>query len=240
MAGLAAGGAEAVAPTVANWLYGSNPDVKKDAKGNVIASELTAEQKNTLSNIIGLGTAGATGLAGGSVTDVVSSTGLAQTAVEDNRDVVLAIWDNKLGLGKDDFSVGHSAIFEIYGKSITNAFPIEPKVKDTKEELTWQQVLDREKRYPESLFLVNIPDDKEAEFDVAAEYYKNRTTWITVPFLSNQTNCVDASTAILRAGGYSNLSQNLLPAGLWRAMYLRSLSPFSGVQKIDKAPWGSK
>jgi hypothetical protein len=84
MAGLAAGGAEAVAPAVANWLYGSNPDVKKDEKGNVIASELTAEQKNTISNIIGLGTAGATGLAGGSVTDVVSSTGLAQTALEDN------------------------------------------------------------------------------------------------------------------------------------------------------------
>ena len=84
MAGLAAGGAEAVAPAVANWLYGSNPDVKKDADGNVIASELTAEQKNTLSNIIGLGTAGATGLAGGSVTDVVGSTGLAQTAVEGN------------------------------------------------------------------------------------------------------------------------------------------------------------
>ena len=84
MAGLAAGGAEAVAPAVANWLYGSNPDVKKDADGNVIASELTADQKNTLSNIIGLGTAGVTGLAGGSVTDVVNSTGLAQTAVEDN------------------------------------------------------------------------------------------------------------------------------------------------------------
>ena len=84
MAGLAAGGAEAVAPAVANWLYGSNPDVKKDAKDNVIASELTAEQNNILSNIIGLGTAGVTGLASGSVTDVVSSTGLAQTAVEDN------------------------------------------------------------------------------------------------------------------------------------------------------------
>ena len=50
MAGLAAGGAEAVAPAVANWLFGSNPDVKKDAKGNVIASELTADQKNTLSH----------------------------------------------------------------------------------------------------------------------------------------------------------------------------------------------
>ena len=84
LAGVSAGGAELIAPAVANWLYGSNPDVKKDANGNVIASELTAEQKNTISNIIGLGTAGATGLAGGSVTDVVSSTGLTQTAVEEN------------------------------------------------------------------------------------------------------------------------------------------------------------
>ena len=84
LAGVSAGGAEAVAPAVANWLYGSNPDVKKDADGKVIVSQLTADQKNTISNIIGLGTVGATGLAGGSVTDVVSSTGLAQTAVEEN------------------------------------------------------------------------------------------------------------------------------------------------------------
>ena len=102
MAGLAAGGAEAVAPVVANWLYGSNPDVKKDAKDNVIASELTADQKNTLSNIIGLGTAGVTGLAGGSVTDVVSSTGLAQTAVEDNGNTR---WWEKRHDGTQDLSV---------------------------------------------------------------------------------------------------------------------------------------
>ena len=102
MAGLAAGGAEAVAPVVANWLYGSNPDVKKDAKGNVIASELTADQKNTLSNIIGLGTVGATGLAGGSVTDVVNSTGLAQTTVEDNGNTR---WWEKRHDGTQDLSV---------------------------------------------------------------------------------------------------------------------------------------
>ena len=102
MAGLAAGGAEAVAPAVANWLFGSNPDVKKDAKGNVIASELTADQKNTLSNIIGLGTVGATGLAGGSVTDVVNSTGLAQTTAEDNGNTR---WWEKRHDGTQDLSV---------------------------------------------------------------------------------------------------------------------------------------
>ena len=117
MAGLAAGGAEAVAPAVANWLYGSNPDVKKDADGKVIASQLTAEQKNTLSNIIGLGTAGATGLAGGSVTDVVSSTGLAQTAVEDNRLLYQSEYDRAKKLSQNKTAL--DKLSSIEGRIIT-------------------------------------------------------------------------------------------------------------------------
>ena len=52
-AGLSAGGAEALAPVVSNWLYG------KDTK------ELTADEKATVSNIVSLGAAGLTAGAGG-------------------------------------------------------------------------------------------------------------------------------------------------------------------------------
>ena len=71
-AGLSAGGAEALAPVVSNWLYG------KDAK------ELTADEKATVSNIVSLGAAGLTAGAGGTGADMVSSSQLASSAVEDN------------------------------------------------------------------------------------------------------------------------------------------------------------
>ena len=95
-AGLSAGGAELLAPKVANWLFGNTAGIEKDENGNVIASKLTAEQKQTVSNIVSLGAAGLTAGAGGTGTDVVSSSQLASSAVEDN---ILTI-QQKLNLEK--------------------------------------------------------------------------------------------------------------------------------------------
>ena len=83
-AGLSAGGAELLAPKVANWLFGNTAGVEKDENDNVIASKLTAEQKQTVSNIVSLGAAGLTAGAGGTGADVVSNSQLASSAVEDN------------------------------------------------------------------------------------------------------------------------------------------------------------
>lgn len=73
MAGLAAGGAEAAMPMVANWLYGETD-----------TSKLNAEQKQTISNIVGLGAAGFTASAGGTTTDIAQSALSSQSAVENN------------------------------------------------------------------------------------------------------------------------------------------------------------
>ena len=78
-----AGGAEAVAPVVSNWLYGtSNPE------------ELTTEQKATISSIAGLAGAGVGGISSGSVSDVVAGSQVAQNAVDNNLLI------NKLGKEK--------------------------------------------------------------------------------------------------------------------------------------------
>ena len=98
-AGLSAGGAELLAPKVANWLYGNTAGIEKDGNGNVIASKLTAEQKQTVSNIVSLGAAGLTAGAGGTGDDVVSSSQLASSAVEDNyltRQDWQYFWDVKM------------------------------------------------------------------------------------------------------------------------------------------------
>ena len=83
-AGLSAGGAELLAPKVANWLYGNTAGVEKDENGNVIASKLTAEQKQTVSNIVSLGAAGFTAGAGGTGANAAQGAQLAGSAVEDN------------------------------------------------------------------------------------------------------------------------------------------------------------
>ena len=71
-AGLAAGGAEAAAPVLARWLYGTNNP-----------EQLTAEQKDVISSIAGLAGA-ATGAATGNMADVVAGSMGAQNAVESN------------------------------------------------------------------------------------------------------------------------------------------------------------
>ena len=93
-AGLSAGGAELLAPKVANWLFGNTAGIERDENGDVIASKLTAEQKQTVSNIVSLGAAGLTAGAGGSGSDVVSSSQLAGSAVENNS-TDLPFWDEE-------------------------------------------------------------------------------------------------------------------------------------------------
>ena len=98
-AGLSAGGAELLAPKVANWLYGNTAGIEKDENGNVIASKLTAEQKQTVSNIVSLGAAGLTAGTGGTGADVAQGAQLAGSAVEDNyltRQDWQYFWDVKM------------------------------------------------------------------------------------------------------------------------------------------------
>ena len=73
MAGLTTGAGEAFTPTLSNWLYGKPPQ------------ELSADQKQTLSNIVGLGAAGFTASMGGSGANITNSANLAQIGVEENR-----------------------------------------------------------------------------------------------------------------------------------------------------------
>jgi hypothetical protein len=77
---LSAGGAEALAPKLASVLYGID---KKDV------STMTAEQKQTISAIISLGST-AIGAGSGSVTDMVASGEAGRVAVEENAGTVNA------------------------------------------------------------------------------------------------------------------------------------------------------
>ena len=76
-AAISAGGSEAAAPYVSQWLYG-----EKDG------SKLTAEQKQTVSSILSLGGV-AVGVTGESMADVVAGGQATQTAVENNFEAIL-------------------------------------------------------------------------------------------------------------------------------------------------------
>ena len=92
---LTAGGAEALAPIIAEFLYG------KEAK------DLTADEKNTLSAIIGILGTGAGALTGDSAIDAVIGDSVASNAVENNylkKDQVKKLHQEywTLGLSEDD------------------------------------------------------------------------------------------------------------------------------------------
>ena len=71
--GLVSGGSEAFTPILTNWLYGTtNP------------SELTADQKSTVSAIVGLGTAGLTASTGADASTIASASSAAQNVAENN------------------------------------------------------------------------------------------------------------------------------------------------------------
>jgi len=72
---ISGGGGEAIAPYLAEYIYGIKP---KDV------SKMTAEQKQTISAIISLGSM-AVGATSGSVTDMVASGEAGRVAVEENR-----------------------------------------------------------------------------------------------------------------------------------------------------------
>lgn len=84
-AGLTAGGAEAAAPVLSNFLFGKR------------ASDLTAEEKSTISAITGLVATGIGGAASGDIASAVQSGQGAQNAVENNN---VADSRNASALGK--------------------------------------------------------------------------------------------------------------------------------------------
>src|SRR5699024_102952 len=77
---ISAGGAEALAPIIAEFLYGKgkNPE------------DLTADEKNTLSAIIGILGTGAGALTGDSAIDAVIGDSVATNAVENNYNLIIS------------------------------------------------------------------------------------------------------------------------------------------------------
>ncbi|RPD82979.1 hypothetical protein EGK74_13940, partial [Neisseria weixii] len=93
-AAISAGGAEAAAPYVSQWLYG-----EKDG------SKLMAEQKQTVSSVLSLGGAAVGAATGSSTADVVAGGQAVRTAVENNY------------LLPKDWSKYHQEIAQCQGKS---------------------------------------------------------------------------------------------------------------------------
>ena len=83
---ISGGGAEALAPHLASWMYGVKPE------------DLTSEQKQTISTVISLGSA-AIGATTGDTTDIVSSSVAGRVAVEDNAGLQGAFIGGSIELG---------------------------------------------------------------------------------------------------------------------------------------------
>ncbi|TQV61369.1 MAG: hypothetical protein FNT15_09985, partial [Sulfurovum sp.] len=121
---ISGGGGEAIAPYLAEYIYGVNP---KDV------SKMTAEQKQTISAIISLGSM-AVGATSGSVTDMVASGEAGRVAVEENRIILKGtanqktiLLDNLQMLTDDELTVDKKGKVNIVNK-IEGEHPIGTKL----------------------------------------------------------------------------------------------------------------
>jgi RHS repeat-associated protein len=112
------------------------------------------------------------------------------------RDVYVAIWNARLpyfGRG----SVGHTGAFELDGRAILSQFP--QGIGGRNATLGYDDTLQKEKRLPDNVFKVFVPDDQQ--FDSTAVVKKSTAYWNILPEQGCSTNCVDAVGRALDAGG---------------------------------------
>lgn len=96
-------------------------------------------------------------------------------------------------------SVGHVMATELNGNVILSQFPANGDPYGTNIVKTVDQSRAYDKRDPDRVFVVNVPDDKA--FDDAAANRRSRANWFAIPLTSQQTNCVRSVTDALQAGG---------------------------------------
>jgi RHS repeat-associated protein len=115
------------------------------------------------------------------------------------RDIYVAIWNAKAPYFFGRGSVGHVGAFEMNGKLILSQFPNPHGSSGKTVPLGYADTVATEKRMPDAMFKVFVPDDKAFDASVAA--YKARTTWYAFPTANSDTNCVQSVACTLRAGG---------------------------------------
>jgi hypothetical protein len=141
------------------------------------------------------------------------------------RWIVISIW-NQQGL-----SVGHAVASETNGDTFLSSFPYPSWYKNPQVELNWQQTLDREGRGPDGNYLVWVPDDNAFNAEVARE--RNMAKWDWDPNNRNQTNCVNAITRSLNAGGRS--APTFMWPGNFGAWLFQNQGP--GIYSLPNVPW---
>jgi RHS repeat-associated protein len=149
------------------------------------------------------------------------------------RDVIVAIWTSQLALG----SVGHVFVGEMNGSTITSQFPNPRNYLGVNQTLSWIDTVNAEKRQPDYVYEVNVPNN--ASFDTSAAAVRGAQNWFAIPALkSNSTNCSVAASGTLSAGGVKGLGSMspAWPNWLNSSLYIQSLIGRQ-VTKLPSAPW---
>ncbi|MFZ2754506.1 MAG: RHS repeat-associated core domain-containing protein, partial [Lysobacteraceae bacterium] len=155
------------------------------------------------------------------------------------RDIIVAIWLDRALSGQ----VGHVFVGELDGTVLTSQFPATHTTRDSNRTLDWDMSLAEERREPDAVFRVYVPDD--VGFNAAASMVRVRPLWDWLPDgRKGETNCVVGANEALAAGGAPHmLMQPALPRDLYnllrqRAINHRNFGP--GVTQLDRVPWGRR
>ncbi len=113
-------------------------------------------------------------------------------------DVYVVIWDESL---LRHGSVGHVAIVDSSGETLTSPFPLHPLAEGLKGspnvKKDYGDALNAEARKPDQVYLVHVPDCSALR--CAAQEQTQLPTWYSVPDPRlHETNCVWAGSIALR------------------------------------------
>jgi RHS repeat-associated protein len=115
------------------------------------------------------------------------------------RDIFVTFWTAQFPYVGAGGSVGHTAAIEVDGKVIVSLFPEPHGMKGANANPNFPDTIHREGGNPDRVFRVHVPNDKA--FDRAAASARNARYWDWLPTNLDQSNCVDAVSRALKAGG---------------------------------------
>jgi len=146
------------------------------------------------------------------------------------RDVIVAVWTSRFAQG----SGGHVWTGELNGTTLTSQFPTPHGIEGANTMLTWLDTVRAEGRPADYVYHVNLPN--EAALDVAGAASRGTARWSAFPDGSTSTNCANAATSLLRAGGMQGLNTALLLNHVNSDLLMRSWFG-SQVTRLPTSPW---
>lgn len=122
------------------------------------------------------------------------------------------------------------------GTAITSQFPSPHGMEGANTTKTWIDTVEAERRSPDSVYQVTVPND--SAFDAASAAARSAPRWSAFPDGETSTHCARAAAGALKAGGVGGISSSSSVWPNWMNTDLKIGSWLGNqVTRLPAAPW---